>query len=558
LHRCAVLTIAAVLSLAGAAQAAEPILPLSEVQPGMVCTARSVIQGTAISSFDAEVLDVIADEPAAGGARLLIRVSGPTIDATGVGPGFSGSPILCGGRYAGAISESIGDYGNKVVLATPIEAILGARPTAAANARKDPALLRAARPLTAPLTVSGLSSRTRRLLSRAAAKVHRTVLAAPPGPLAGYPVQDPVPGAAVTASLSTGDISVGAVGTVAYRDGDQVFAFGHSLDGLGRRALFMQDAYVFGVINNPIGVPDLGAATYKLTSSGGHAIGAITNDTFSAIAGKVGPRPASIPLRVTARLHGSDKRETLESLLADERKLGLGAGIGLIAPLAASTALDRLLGSFEPVALAVCVRFRVRELRKPIGFCNPYFDSFTPLRDIGEAASRVDAFNLAPLHIRGAAVSLEASRDFADDVVVGARGPDRVRAGSTVPVRVALRRRGGGGRSVTIRVPIPAGLRPGERTLVIEGNGFPAEEEGDLLVDLLGKRTDGGGSATARAAAAEPRSPKSLARAVAALHRPLGIAVHFRRRAPRVVLRSNEVRFDGRAKISLRVVRARR
>ena len=131
------------------------------------------------------------------------------------------------------------------------------------------------------------------------------MLAAPPGPLGGYPAQDLVPGAAVAASLSTGDISLGAVGTVAYRDGDQVFAFGHSLDGLGRRALFLQDAYVFGVIGNPIGVPDLGAMTYKLTSSGGHALGAITNDTFSAIAGNVGAGPASIPLRVTARLRGS-------------------------------------------------------------------------------------------------------------------------------------------------------------------------------------------------------------------------------------------------------------
>ena len=32
-------------------------LSVAEVQPGMVCTARSVIHGTAISSFDAEVLD---------------------------------------------------------------------------------------------------------------------------------------------------------------------------------------------------------------------------------------------------------------------------------------------------------------------------------------------------------------------------------------------------------------------------------------------------------------------------------------------------------------------
>ena len=157
----------------------------------------------------------------------------------------------------------------------------------------------------------------------------------------------------MAAALSTGDISLGAVGTVAYRDGDQVFAFGHALDALGRRALFMQDAYVFGVIGNPIGIPDLGAMTYKLTSSGGHVLGSITNDTFSAIAGSVGSDPPSIPLRVTARLHGGDERVALDSRLADERELELGAGLGLVAPLAASTALDRLLGSLEPVALTV-------------------------------------------------------------------------------------------------------------------------------------------------------------------------------------------------------------
>jgi hypothetical protein len=555
LHRCAALIVLAVLAPAGAAQAADPIMPLSEVRAGMTCTGLSVVRGTEIASFDVEVMDVIADDASYGGARLLVRVSGPAVDATGVGPGFSGSPIICDGRNAGAISEGIGQYGNTVALATPIEAILGARPSAAAGARRAPRLLRAARPLTGPLTVSGLSPRTGRLLTRAAARADRTVLAAPPGPLGGYPAQELVPGAAVAASLSTGDIAVGAVGTVAYRDGDQLFAFGHALDGLGRRSLFLQDAYVFGVINNPLGVPDLGAMTYKLTSSGGHALGAITNDTFSAIAGSVGAGPPSIPLRVTAALSGTAQRVTLDSRMADERKLGLGAGMGLLAPLSASTALDRLLGSFEPVALTVCTRFRVRELSKPIGFCNPYFDSFTPLTDIARAADLVDGFDLAPLHIRGAAVSLAVTRDFADDVIVGASGPRRVRAGSTVPVRVALRRRGDGGRSLTVRVPIPAGVRPGSRTLVIEGNGFPENDEGDLLLELVGGLT---GDGTAHASSAEARTVVQLARKVASLRRPLGIVARFRHREPRVVLRSSDVRYAGRARVKLQVVRARR
>ena len=69
-------------------------------------------------------------EATSGGGRILFRVSGPAVDATGIGPGFSGSPIYCPdgagvSRVIGAISESINEYGGKVALATPIEAIIG-------------------------------------------------------------------------------------------------------------------------------------------------------------------------------------------------------------------------------------------------------------------------------------------------------------------------------------------------------------------------------------------------------------------------------------------------
>jgi hypothetical protein len=540
-----------------AAQAADPIMPLAEVRAGMSCTGLSVIRGVEISSFGVEVLDVIADDPAAGGARILVRVSGPAVDATGVGPGFSGSPILCDGRTAGAISEGIGEFGNKVVLATPIESILTARPARApASARRAPALLAAASPLSGPLTVSGLSAVSRRLLSTVARRAGLTVLAAPPGPLGGYPPQDLRPGAAVGASLSTGDISAGAVGTVVYRDGADVYAFGHALDAFGRRSLFLHDSYVFGVIGNPVGVPDLGAMTYKLASPGGHPLGAITNDTFSAIFGTIGAEPPSIPLHVSARERGG-ARTTLDLRLADERALGLGAGMSFLAPLAASTAIDRLLGSFELVTMRLCTRIDVGQLRRPIGFCNSYFDGFSALTDVAEATSLVESFDLAPLDIERARVSLSLERGVVDEVIVGARAPRRVRRGRPITVRVSLRRRGGGARTVGVRVPVPRDVRPGRRTLVIEGNGFPADEE-ELIIELLAALTRGDGrrAADPRAqASAEPRSARQLARQVAALQRPLGLTARFRGREPRIVLRSDAIRFEGRARLPVRVVR---
>jgi hypothetical protein len=535
------------------ARAQDPIMPLSEVRSGMKCTGLSVIRGTEISSYDVEVMDVIADDPAFGGPRILIRVSGPAIDATGVGPGFSGSPIICDGRNAGAISEGVGEYGNKVVLATPIEEILTARPAPTpATARRAPRLTRAARSLAGPLTTGGLSASTQRLVARAARRADRLVLAAPPGPIGGYPVQDMRPGAAVSAAISSGDVSVGAVGTVAYRDGDQIFAFGHALDGAGTRALFMQDAYVFGVIGNPVGIPELGAVTYKLASSSGHPVGQITNDVFGGIGGRLGAGPPAIPLRVTARDRGDGSLVTLDSQLADERELGLGAGISFVAPLAATTALDRLLRTFEPVRLRACARFRLDELRRPIGFCNPYFDPFEAMVHIGRASDMVDHFDFAPLNIRSVSVSLEARRGVVDEVLVAARATRRARPGTRVPVRVRLQRRGGGRRTITARVPVPRGLPPGRRTVVLAGNGFSGDP--GFIIELLAAEL---GLGPATVAQSEPRTVRRLARRVRALKRPLGIEARYGRRNRRVVFRSDDVRFDGRVKVRLRVSRAR-
>ena len=86
--------VAALLVPAAPAFAGDPTMPLWQVSAGMRCTGYSVVQGTTISSFNVDVLDVAGGEATAG-ARILIGVSGPAVDATGIGPGFSGSPIYC-------------------------------------------------------------------------------------------------------------------------------------------------------------------------------------------------------------------------------------------------------------------------------------------------------------------------------------------------------------------------------------------------------------------------------------------------------------------------------
>jgi len=202
-HRLAATTAAlALLPAAPAAAAGDPILPLDQVRAGMACTGYSVVKGTTISPFAVTIEDVVRASPPTTTPRILVRASGPAVDVTGLGQGFSGSPIYCTGqdgvaRVAGAVSEGIGEYGNRVALAMPIEAILGQPVDPPPATRSAPRLLRRARPLAGPLTIAGLSSDVAGAVRAAARRAGRTVLVAPAAPRDAFPPAPLVPGASM-------------------------------------------------------------------------------------------------------------------------------------------------------------------------------------------------------------------------------------------------------------------------------------------------------------------------------------------------------------------------
>jgi hypothetical protein len=550
------------LAFASPASASDPTMPLRDVRQGMHCTGLSVVRGTTISSFGVEVIDVIADA-SSGGPRILVRVSGSAVEPGGIGAGFSGSPVYCRDsagvkRNAGAISAGVGDYGNQLALVTPIESMLGETPSPPASYRRDPALLRSARPLIGPLTETGLSARPRRLLVRAGRRAGIAVLSVPAGPLGGYPVQTLRPGASVTTAFATGDVAIGAVGTVAYRDGANVWAFGHPLEDAGPRSLFLQDAYVFGVIPNPLSVEDFGLGTYKLATAGGHTVGTLTNDADSAVVGKVGPRPRTVQVQATGRERGTRNAGVTTSQLADERSLGLGLGASTVAPLALEQVVDGLVHSVAPVTLSVCVGFRVAERRRRLGYCNNYFSVEDAALDLSDAASLVESYDFSPLTIQSITSRTRLRRGVEEDVLLRGRAPRRVRPGQRIRVRLVLRRRRRGtNRALSFRMRVPRSLRPGHRAMVLSGtaagSGAALEEELGTLLGELFSTGEGGEGETP-----EAHSVGELATEVSSFHHGQGIVARFRKRGKRrLVYENGRVAFSGRVRVPLNVVRRR-
>ncbi len=400
-------------------------MPLSQVQPGMNCTGETVVQGTTITSFNVQVIDIV--QAPGEGPRILVQVSGPAVDTTGVAEGFSGSPVYCPDSMgtmenAGAISEGIGQYGNNVVLVTPIEQMLGEPVQPPPD---TPQLAAKPTPLVAPLTVGGLSPAIFGLVQRAGERAGRMILAAPTGSQAtNFPVQPLVPGASVSASYSSGDVPMGAVGTVTYVDGPTVYAFGHELDGAGRRSLLLQDAYVYYVVNNP---DPTDQPSYKLAAPG-HTEGTLSSDTPNAVIGEVGAPPPTVPVDVTARDRDTGQSLSLDTQVADETDIGLPLGSSLvdtIAPLEVAQAATQIYdGPPADESGNMCLKIYLRETSEPLGFCNRYVGTGTA-GDEGEtppelasaasndvttafAGLRTDRLRRAPRHARG-----RESRGFA-------------------------------------------------------------------------------------------------------------------------------------------------
>jgi hypothetical protein len=496
MRRLIIAAFAAALVAPASASAADPILPLADVQVGAHCTGLTVVRGTSVSSFDVEILDVIgADRPPT--ARILVRVSGPVIDVTGVGPGFSGSPVLCTGadgvsRNMGAISETIGEYGGKTVLATPIEAMLAQPPGPPAALPPFPG----ARPLATPLTISGLRPALAASFTAAARRAGHVLISSPAAGRVAFPPATLVPGSAVVVGVTSGDISVGALGTVTYVDGSNVWLFGHQMDAAGRRALFLQDAYVHAVINNPIAVDDV--ATYKLASPG-NDIGAITSDGLSAVVGQVGAPPPNYPLRVTARDLRTGRITSSLTRIADEGDVGRPAGIsprGRSGAAAVAEAAGGILpGSPSRQSGDMCVKVTLRELRAPLRFCNTYaVDGEVPnalagaaAGDMTSAVAVIDSYQFGTLHPTDVEVGIRARAGVDQAFMTSATAPGRVRRGHKLRVRLHLRHTGTGARTTTtISVRIPADTPRGRRTLRLVGTpvdvGGNPDDPGDLSI----------------------------------------------------------------------------
>ena len=346
---------------AGAAGAATLTMPVGQVKPGMKGKGRSVFRGAEIQEFDAEILGVIENSRPKRNI-ILARLSGMGLENTGVIQGMSGSPVYTDGKLIGAVAYSFAFAKEPIAGLTPIGEMLAisgsGQPAGGISvpfgaiqgslslddllamagglfARRDPLAAggRMLVPIEVPLVFGGFSAlaldRAKSVFPRwgffplsggaggAAQSAGRTSAAA---------IREGDP---VAAELVRGDLSVAAVGTVTYVDGNKILAFGHPLYNLGPVDYAMSRANVLGV------VPSL-ESSFKLAEIGARA-GRITQDRSVGALGEVGGTPKLIPLSIKLTEGTGAAREYKIEIIRDK----------ILGPLLVNLTVASLLSSEE-------------------------------------------------------------------------------------------------------------------------------------------------------------------------------------------------------------------
>ncbi|MDQ3933350.1 MAG: hypothetical protein M3340_01820, partial [Actinomycetota bacterium] len=396
-----------------------------------------------------------------------------------------------------------------------------------------------------------------RALVATARRGPRPVIAAPKAPALAAPFEPLRPGSAVSVGLSSGDIWVGGIGTVAYVDDTSAWLFAHPFEAVGRRSLLLQQAYVHTVVGNP----DPAIGSYKLAAPGAD-IGAVTNDALAAVVGRTGVVPRTTDLSILATDADGGGSDRIEAQVADESGVDLPAGyspLELVAPLAIADASARVMRSIPARETgSMCARITLLGRSDPLRICNRYVVQLgggvggSMADDVARALAAIGAAEYAPLAVERLDAEIEVRRGARQAYMLGASMPRSVRRGSVVPVSLRTRMVRGPLRRFDFRLRIPRDLSPGTHVLTLAGP--EADEAGELggelgeIVILEDEEDDDGHGA---------RSFAELKAEIGRIRRWDGVTARYSRhdRGDSRAYLDPDVRIGGEVKLRLRVRR---
>ncbi|HKW99104.1 MAG TPA: SpoIVB peptidase S55 domain-containing protein [Bryobacteraceae bacterium] len=468
------MAVPAALALAAALSAENSFFPLKDLKPGMHGIGKTVFSGERIEDFQVEILGVL-ENVGPKQSLILARLSGGPLASTGVLQGMSGSPVYIDGKLLGAVASAFPFAKEPIAGIRPIQEMLRAAEAGREPVRKasislrDSDLTRAlSKPedtlagdmrmvdIATPVSFGGF---TRGTIERFASQLRALGLEPRQGVSSGGRLDPHLgdratlrPGSMISVELMTGDLSIGADGTVTYIDGNQVYAFGHRFLSLGPTELPFARSEVMTLL------PNL-ASSFKI-SSPTQWMGTISQDRNTAITGELGRRARLAPVGISVARAGH-VIESYRMHMANDRFLA-----PFLTQIAVYSAIDSTERAIGAASYAVRGEIEFQGNAPPIKLNNMYAGDANTAMQVSLSAAIPLAYVLqsgfSPLEIKQVSLNIESfdeKKQLQIDQVTAS--PHEVRPGEKVQLTAVLL--GENGAEVTRRVDyaVPIGATPG-------------------------------------------------------------------------------------------------
>jgi hypothetical protein len=331
-----------------------PLFAIEDLRPGMKGVARTVFSGSEPQEFGLEILGVLDGFTGPRQSTIIAKLNGPNVDKTGVFAGMSGSPVFIDDKLVGAIAYSFPFAKEPICGITPIKQMIdifaqgNERPKSnearavsfaslastwkpslpkqavgatsliapvSAGSALAPLMGQQIQPIATPVVFSGIKQDTlslfaSQLTDNGLLPVSGVGGAAAITPLESFDNHTLTPGTSVTVQLARGDYSVAAAGTVTYRDGEKIYAFGHPFLSLGSADMPMTESSVVTVIPNAFN-------SFKLAVPG-KMVGSISQDRATGVFGQLGHAPKMIPVKLTLHTSRGQSEQFTYEIVSDE------------------------------------------------------------------------------------------------------------------------------------------------------------------------------------------------------------------------------------------------
>lgn len=461
----------------------------SELRRGMSGFGLTTFQGTAIDTFQVEVLGVLKGALGPRMDMILARLSGGPLEHTGLIRGMSGSPVYIDGRLIGAIAYgwyfSKDPIGGITPIAQMLEVATRQDPTPnqygkALDLDEETTRLLGGEGVSTlaslgmPIAVAGFSPRGRQVLRDALDAPGIELLDSPAGRVLPDQEASIAPGASLAVQLIRGDYSAAAIGTLTWVGDGRFVGFGHPMFFLGAINLPATGAYIHQVI-------PIQTASFKLGTPTG-ALGAVRQDRLPAIAGTLGQAPDMLPVRVALRSAAGNRAFRCEVL----RHPALSASFVRSVLFNALETTEKLVGD---ATLRVRSHIALADGRA-VEREQMYSSGIAPLSAVIDAAQPVDMLlnnPFAGLALDSLHFELEIGETLAQARITGLRlSPPDPKVGQRVSLQATLQPYRAEPVTERLALDLPTHLEPGPFVVRVgsgvASTGWEAARQPDAFV----------------------------------------------------------------------------